>query len=104
MVRDEEAEAIGPFQFAILVLSMVLLLGIAAEWVLEVPREVERLIFYIDNAVCVVFFVDFVTRLRAAPSKLAFRNGAGSTCSRACRRWRPCDGAAPSASCGWCAS
>lgn len=65
-------EELGPFQFAVLVLSLALLVGLAAEWLLPVPPEVERLVFFIDTAVCGVLFIDFAVRFRAAPSKLAF--------------------------------
>jgi voltage-gated potassium channel len=65
-------EQFGPFQFALLILSLILLAAIAADWVLALPREISRLLFYIDTAVCLVFFLDFLVRFRAAPSKLGF--------------------------------
>lgn len=65
-------EEFTPFQFALLVLSLILLTAIAADWVLDLPREISRLLFYIDTVVCGVFLVDFFVRLRAAPSKLGF--------------------------------
>lgn len=65
-------EEFGPFQFAVLVLSLVLLLGLTAELLLPVPREIQRLVFIIDTVVCLVLFIDFAVRLRAAPSKLRF--------------------------------
>jgi voltage-gated potassium channel len=72
MGRRPPPEELGPFQFAVLVLSLALLLGLAAEWLLPVPEEVSRLVFYIDTAVCVVLFIDFSVRFRRADSKLAF--------------------------------
>jgi voltage-gated potassium channel len=72
MGRRPPPEELGPFQFAVLVLSLALLLGLAAEWLLPVPKEVSRLVFYIDTAVCIVLFIDFSVRFRRAPSKLAF--------------------------------
>jgi voltage-gated potassium channel len=72
MARDDQADKLGPFQFVILILSFVLLAGIAAEWLLDLPPEVSRLIFFIDTAVCLVFILDFVIRFRAAPAKLHF--------------------------------
>lgn len=65
-------EDFTPFQFALLVLALILLAALAADWVLDLPREVSRLLTYIDTAVCAVFFLDFLIRLRAAPSKLRF--------------------------------
>jgi voltage-gated potassium channel len=72
MAPDDSREKLGPFQFVILVLSFVLLAGIAAEWLLTLPNEISRLIFYIDTAVCFVFILDFIIRFRAAPSKWRF--------------------------------
>lgn len=72
MPANEPPEKLGPFQFVILVLSFVLLGGIAAEWLFDVPQEVQRVIFIIDSAVCGVFLVDFLLRLRAAPHKWRF--------------------------------
>lgn len=72
MPAHETPETLGPFQFVVLVLSFVLLGGIAAEWLLPVPIEVQRVIFFIDTAVCGIFLLDFAIRFRAAPSKLRF--------------------------------
>lgn len=72
MPSESSPEQPGPFQFGILILSFVLLTGIAAEWLFHLPSEASRLIFLIDTAVCLVFLFDFTIRLRAAPSKLHF--------------------------------
>lgn len=61
-----------PFQFVILVLSVFVLGAIAIELFVDLPPETVRVLTWIDNAVCAVFFVDFVIRFRAAKSKLAF--------------------------------
>jgi voltage-gated potassium channel len=72
MPSESAPEQPGPFQFAILILSFMLLAGIAAEWLLDLPAEVSRLIFLIDTAVCCVFLLDFAIRFRVAPRKLQF--------------------------------
>lgn len=61
-----------PFQFVILVLSLFVLGVIALELFVDLPPETVRVLTWIDNAVCAVFFVDFVIRFRAAESKLRF--------------------------------
>jgi len=66
------AETIGPFQFSILVLSVVALVAIAVETFLPLPREVSRILDGVDNIACGAFFIDFVIRFRAAESKVAF--------------------------------
>lgn len=70
--RQQPPDELGPFQFAVLLLSLALLLALVMEWVFDVPGEVTRLVLFLDAAVCAVLFVDFVVRFRAAPSKLAF--------------------------------
>jgi voltage-gated potassium channel len=72
MVHRRPREELGPFQFAVLLLSLALLLGLTAEILLPVPEEVSRLVFFVDTAVCGILFVDFSYRFRRAPSKLAF--------------------------------
>ena len=69
--RDVPDE-LGPFQFGILVLSLALLVGLAAEVLLDLDAELARLIFMIDTAVCVLLLIDFAIRFKAAPSKLVF--------------------------------
>jgi voltage-gated potassium channel len=66
------AETIGPFQFSILVLSVLALVAIAVETFLPLPREVAKILHGVDDIACGAFFLDFVIRFRAAESKLAF--------------------------------
>ncbi len=63
---------VGMFQVAILVLTILLLLGLAADTVWSLPKEVSHLIGVADTAVCVLLLVDFFIRLYRAENKLAF--------------------------------
>lgn len=63
---------VGPFQIAILVLSLAVLVALAADTLLVLPVEVQRLIQFADTAVCIILLTDFVVRFRRAESKLAF--------------------------------
>lgn len=65
-------EHLGPFQLVLLALSLFVLAGLAADTFLQLPPEIARVLHVVDTAVCGVFFVDFVIRFRAAPSKAAF--------------------------------
>ena len=65
-------EEAGPFQFAVLVLSLLALTAVAADLFLYLPHEVVRILDAVDLIACAVFFLDFVIRFRAAPSKAAF--------------------------------
>lgn len=69
---DPAAENVGPFQFSILVLSVLALGAIAADSFLTLPGEISQLLNFVDQVACVGFFADFVLRFRAAESKLAF--------------------------------
>src|SRR5687768_5670574 len=63
---------VGPFQFAVLVLSLLALGAIAADALFTLPPEISRILQGVDLVACALFFVDFVLRFRAAESKLAF--------------------------------
>lgn len=63
---------VGPYQLAILVLTVTVLLGIVADTALMLPPEASRIVHWVDNAVCVCFFIDFSVRFRQAESKLRF--------------------------------
>lgn len=65
-------EHVGPFQFALLVLSVLTLFAIAADAFFRLDPEVSRILQGVDLIACAAFFVDFVVRFRRAESKLAF--------------------------------
>jgi voltage-gated potassium channel len=71
-MSNDASRELGPFQLALFALSAMLLLGLAAEMLLPVPREISRLVFFIDFAVCVLLVIDFAVRFAAAESKLRF--------------------------------
>lgn len=72
MKKPSLPQEIGPFQFIILTLSLFVLGLLVAELVFDLPEETVRVLGWIDNVVCVLFFADFVIRFRRAESKLAF--------------------------------
>lgn len=65
-------EQVGPFQFAILVLSVLALAVVAADTFLTLPHEVSRILQGVDLIACAAFFTDFLLRFRAAESKWEF--------------------------------
>lgn len=66
------AEALGPFQFIVLVLSLVVLGALGVDTLVSLPPEISRILHFADTAVCAVFLLDFILRFRSAPSKTAF--------------------------------
>lgn len=66
------SDSVGPFQFAILLLSIFALVAIGADAVFTLPPEISRILQGVDLVVCGVLFVDFINRFCVAESKLGF--------------------------------
>lgn len=67
-----EESHIGPFQVALLILSIALLLALGAENLWALPKEISNLIQTTDIAVCVLLLIDFFVRFHRAKNKQAF--------------------------------
>lgn len=63
---------VTPFQIFILVLSVYVLGTLIADLVFELPEDVSALLGYLDNIVCLFFFIDFCIRFQAAENKARF--------------------------------
>ena len=63
------------FDLIILVLSVYVLTALALSLFMDFPQEVEILLDYIDNAICVVFLFGFVRNFRSAPNQWEYMNG-----------------------------
>jgi voltage-gated potassium channel len=72
MKKPADISELGPFQLIILVLSFVALGALAAELLVTVPPEAQRLMRWIDNLICLFFLLDFAVRFHRAESKLQF--------------------------------
>lgn len=72
MKKPTPLHELGPLQLVILVLSLFVLGLLAAELLFDLPPETVRVLRWVDNIVCGLFFVDFVVRFRRAESKLHF--------------------------------
>lgn len=66
------AEHIGPFQLALLVLSVLTLVAIAADTFFKLDPEISRILQGVDLIACMAFLLDFLLRFRRAESKLQF--------------------------------
>jgi voltage-gated potassium channel len=66
------AERVGPFQLALLVLSILTLVAIAADTFFRLDPEVSRILQGVDVIACGAFFFDFLVRFRRAESKTEF--------------------------------
>jgi len=70
--QNESQGVINFWQIVILVLSVYVLLAIAAEWIFRLPKQILILLRWIDAGICLVFIGDFFIRLFRAESKLKF--------------------------------
>jgi voltage-gated potassium channel len=66
------SESFSLFQLVIIVLSIYVLGALVASTFFHLPPEIDRLLNYIDNAICVVFLIDFFYRFVNAQNKLKF--------------------------------
>ncbi len=57
MKKPADASELGPLQLIILVLSFVALGALVVELVVVVPPEAHRLFRWIDNLVCIFFYM-----------------------------------------------
>jgi voltage-gated potassium channel len=72
MKRPSPLQELGAFQLIILILSVFVLGLLVVELALDLPVESSRVLGWIDNVVCGLFFIDFAVRFNKAPSKLQF--------------------------------
>lgn len=70
---------LGPLNLLVLVLSLYVLGALVADTAYELPPETSRLLKYIDNAICVVFFSISVSGFTVPKIKQNLCAGAGST-------------------------
>jgi voltage-gated potassium channel len=72
MSDDYAKKEISLFNILILVLSVYVLLSLLISTFLGLSEELTNLLNYIDNAICVVFLIDFGIRFKNAQNKLEF--------------------------------
>ncbi len=71
MQRNSE-DKLSIFQLLILLLSLYVIGSLVVSTLVVLKPEEQRLLAYIDNAICFVFFIDFATRFYKAENKLEF--------------------------------
>lgn len=67
-----KSEKPGLFQLIILVLSVYIIISLAISTFFRLDYQMQLLLDYIDNAICLVFLTDFAVRFYRAPRKLSF--------------------------------
>ncbi|MCC6370119.1 MAG: potassium channel family protein [Bacteroidia bacterium] len=69
---ENKKEELSFLNLLVLILSVYVLLALLADTFFNLPAEVARILYFIDNAICVVFLLDFIVRYQKAESKLQF--------------------------------
>lgn len=70
--QQEIQNKISFWQIVILVLSVYVLLALAAEWILTLPSQALILLRWIDAGICIVFILDFFWQLWRSANRLRF--------------------------------
>lgn len=65
-------EKINFLNLLIIILSFYVLGSLIVDTFYTLPSEITKVLSYVDNVICAVFFIDFVVRYREAENKLEF--------------------------------
>jgi voltage-gated potassium channel len=69
---DVEQENLSFLNLLILILSIYVLASLLVDTFVKLPVETSKILNYIDNGICLVFFIDFVVRFKKADNKTQF--------------------------------
>jgi len=72
MIQIENKNNLSFLNILILVLSIFCILSLVIDLVFDIPTEISKLLKYIDNISCIVFFIDFVINFRNTKNKVGF--------------------------------
>ena len=67
-----EDQGVSPYQFFMLALCVWAILSLAAGTVWHLDSETKTILDFADNAVCGLFFIDFVLSLYRAPRRWTY--------------------------------
>lgn len=71
-MQKQIEDKLSLFQVVIIVLSLYVLLSLVVSTFFKLDPEVQKLLEWVDNAICIVFLADFAARYRKAPDKWQF--------------------------------
>ncbi len=66
---SEQHKASGPFELFMVILAVLVLVMLGADILFDLDAEHSVVVFYMDTAVCVVFFLDFLHSLARAENR-----------------------------------
>jgi voltage-gated potassium channel len=67
-----EKEKLSFLNLLIIILSFYILGSLVVDIFFTLPKEIGKVLSYVDNVICIVFLIDFIIRFRKAESKLKF--------------------------------
>lgn len=70
--ENSEAQKLGVLNIIVIFLSIYVLGALIIDTILKLPKETSLLLYYIDNAICGFFFIEFCIRFFKAENKLKF--------------------------------
>ncbi|MFT3979250.1 MAG: ion transporter [Ferruginibacter sp.] len=70
--KNSHTEKLGFLNLLIIVLSIYVLVALLVDTFFKLPPEVARVLNMADNAICLIFLLDFGRRFYRAPNKLQF--------------------------------
>lgn len=69
---NSNEKSLGFLDITTLVLSFYVLIVLLIDTLLKLPSEISKILLYVDNVICLIFFIDFCYRFYNAKNKLAF--------------------------------
>lgn len=71
-MEEPKQDGLNVFQILIIILSVYVLIALFLDTVFRLPPEVSNLLTIVDNAICIIFLIDFGLRFHKAAHKLQF--------------------------------
>jgi len=72
MQTHTEENKLSFLNILVFVLSIYILIALFIDTVFKLPTEISRLLFYTDNAICIIFFYDFCVHFYKADNKWVY--------------------------------
>lgn len=71
-INSESTEKLGFLNILILILSVYVLAALIIDTFVQLPSDIHELLQIIDDGICIIFLIDFFTRLYKSKNKLSF--------------------------------
>jgi voltage-gated potassium channel len=72
MEPNNEQKRLGILDILVLILSVYVLGTLIVDTLFTLPKEISRVLGFLDNLICVFFIIEFFIRLTRAENKLKF--------------------------------